>query len=1077
MLVSPLAKKYRVGWLEKTQKRVGITSAMIGHIKSIKMSGLSKHLSDTIAALRVQEIAASKPFRVMSAVTSSVAQVPLLLSPVLAFGMFQGITAATGQVLDPTRMFAALSLITLLAQPLFWVFEVVLDLSAAFGAFDRIQSFLVKSTRDEYRMIEVANTDTSTAVIGEEAGLIELQNFRLLASHSISSNTSHNLTAAIDVEDATFDCSPDRSILSNVTFTLSSGQFALVIGPVASGKTTLLKGLLGEVPHSKGKVYMVRGRLSWCEQTPWIMVSNLQFSHEEKSQAQHIQNQTIRDNILGYSHFDQDLYDQTVKACELEEDFRQLPQGDFTVVGSKGLALSGGQKQRVKDHLIPLFSCKALARAVYSRPQIALFDDIFSGLDNATSQRIFKNLFSSNIGLLRKWKTTILLATQSVDFLTSADHIIALGREGKIVEQGSFETLSTAGGYVQSLKENKSISVTDAGQDEISSESAAEPSVPKVEYKAKQIEAKDDKRRQTGDSTVYKYYFGSIGTLFIVTLLGLEIIWAFLQSFPTVWLEFWSDSNAQGHNRPGLYLGVYAVLQVVGIFWFALLIWFVLVTIAAKSGLSLHHRLLSAVISAPLSLFTTTDLGAITTRFSQDIGILDNNLPLALVITIASFFGVLARAGLLAASSYYVAISFPFLAALYYFLQRGYLRTSRQLRLLDLEEKAPVYTQFMETLSGISTIRAFGWQKQAILKNHQLVDRSQRPFYLLIMVQRWLVLVLDLITTALALLVVGFAVKLRGSVSVGLAGVSLVQLISMSETLNMLIQFWTSIETSIGAVARIKQFAEETPNESLWGENQEPPVDWPNRGHVVIRDLEASYGDNGDIKALDGVTLDLKPGEKVGVCGRTGSGKSSLLLSILRLLDPSSGTLSIDSIPLNTISREVIRSRLITVAQDQFVLPGTIRQNIDPSSSYPQGAIIEALQAVNLWNVIDARGGLDATFEEDMLSHGQKQLFFLARAVLKKDCGKVVLLDEASSSLDKETEQLVRTTINTHFKNHTVISIAHHLATILDFDRVVVMEKGRVVEVGSPRELLQSPGRSRFKALWEANSRGAIDGE
>ncbi|KAM0524595.1 hypothetical protein ACHAPE_000693 [Trichoderma viride] len=1024
MLVSPLAKKYRVGWLEKTQKRVGIISAMIGHIKSIKMSGLSKHLSDTIAALRVQEIAASKPFRVMSAVTSSVAQVPLLLSPVLAFAMFQGITAATGQVLDPTRMFAALSLITLLAQPLFWIFEVILDLSAAFGAFDRIQSFLVKSSRDEYRMMEVANTANSAAVIGEEAGLIELQTFRPLASHSISSNNSHKLTAAIDVEDATFDWSPDRSVLSNVTFTLTSGQFALLIGPVASGKTTLLKGLLGE-------------------------------------------NQTIRDNIMGYSHFDQDLYDQTVKACELEEDFRQLPQGDFTTVGSKGLALSGGQKQRV-----------ALARAVYSRPQIALFDDIFSGLDNATSQRIFKNLFSPNIGLLRKWKTTIFLATQSVDFLASADHIIALGHQGNITEQGSFERLLTTDGYVQSLMANKSIvSVTDAHQDEIISVSAAEASVPKVEYKAKQIEVKDDKRRQTGDSTVYKYYFGSIGTVFLVTLLVLEVVWAFLQSFPTVWLEFWSDSNAQGHNRSGLYLGVFAVLQVIGVFWFALLIWFVLVTIAAKSGLSLHHRLLSAVISAPLSLFTTTDLGAITTRFSQDIGILDNNLPLALVITIASFFGVLARAGLLAASSYYVAISFPFLAALYYLLQRGYLRTSRQLRLLDLEEKAPVYTQFMETLSGISTIRAFGWQQQAILKNHQLVDRSQRPFYLLIMVQRWLVLVLDLITTVLALLVVGFAVKLRGSVSVGLAGVSLVQLISMSETLNMLIQFWTSIETSIGAVARIKQFAEETPNESLAGEDQEPPADWPNRGHVVIRDLEASYGENGDIKALDGVTLDLRPGEKIGVCGRTGSGKSSLLLSILRLLDPTFGTLSIDSVPLNTISREVIRSRLITVAQDQFVLPGTIRQNIDPSSSYPQGAIIEALQAVNLWTVIDARGGLDATFEEDMLSHGQKQLFFLARAVLKKDCGKVVLLDEASSSLDKETEQMVRTTINTHFKNHTVISIAHHLATILDFDRVVIMDKGRVVEVGSPRELLQSPGRGRFKALWEANSRGAIDEE
>ncbi|GFP53312.1 ABC multidrug transporter B [Trichoderma asperellum] len=965
MLVSPLAKKYRVGWLERTQKRVGITSAMIGHIKSIKMSGLSQHLSDTIAALRVQEITASKPFRVVGAVTSSVAQVPLLLSPVLAFAMFQGITAATGRVLDATRMFAALSLITLLAQPLFWIFEVILDLSAAFGAFDRIQKFLVKSTRDEYRTMEVANTTDSTAVVSEEAGLMELQTLRPLNPHMSLSSTPSNFTTVIDVEDAVFDWSPDRPVLSNVSFSLSRGQLALLIGPVASGKTTLLKGILGEVPHSKGKVSLASSSLSWCEQTPWIM------------------NQTIRDNIMGYSHFDQDLYDQTVKACELEEDFRQLPQGDFSVV---------------------------------------------------------------------------------VDFLASADYIIALGREGKITEQGSFERLSVADGYVQALMASRSIvASTDASQDERISEIADEASVPKVEYKAKQVEVKDDKRRQTGDSTVYKYYFGSIGTVFIVTLFVLELIWAFLQSFP--------NSNAQGHNRSGLYLGVYAALQIIGVLWFALLIWFVLVAVAAKSGISLHHRLLSAVISAPLSLFTTTDLGAITTRFSQDIGILDNNLPLALVVTIASFFGVLARAGLLAASSYYVAISFPFLAALYYFLQRGYLRTSRQLRLLDLEEKAPVYTQFMETLSGISTIRAFGWQEQAILKNHQLVDRSQRPFYLLIMVQRWLVLVLDLTTTALALLVVGFAVKLRGSVSVGLAGVSLVQLISMSETLNMLIQFWTSIETSIGAVARIKQFAEETPNEILPGEDQEPPTDWPNRGHVVIRDLEASYGENGDIKALDGVTLDLKPGEKVGV------GKSSLLLSILRLLDPSSGTLTIDSISLNTISREIIRYRLITVTQDQFVLPGTIRQNIDPSSSYPESAIIEALQAVNLWTVIDARGGLDTTFEEDILSHGQKQLFFLARAVLKKDCGKVVLLDEASSSLDKETEQMVRTTINTHFKNHTVISIAHHLETILDFDRVVVMDKGRVVEIGSPRELLQSPGGGKFKALWEANNRGAVDEE
>lgn len=253
---------------------VGITSAMIGHIKSIKMSGLSKHLSNTIATLRVQEITASKPFRVVGAVTSSVAQVPLLLSPVLAFAMFQGITAATGEALDATRMFTALSLTTLLAQPLFWIFEVVLDMSAAFGAFDRIQQFLVKSTRDEYRTVEAGNAIDSTALTGEENGLIELQTLRPLTSHVSSPSIANSFVTAIDVEDATFAWLPDRQVLSNLSFSLNRGQFALLIGPVASGKTTLLKGLLGEVPHSKGKISLASSCLSWCEQTPWILVSD-----------------------------------------------------------------------------------------------------------------------------------------------------------------------------------------------------------------------------------------------------------------------------------------------------------------------------------------------------------------------------------------------------------------------------------------------------------------------------------------------------------------------------------------------------------------------------------------------------------------------------------------------------------------------------------------------------------------------------------------------------------------------------------------------------------------------------------
>jgi ABC-type multidrug transport system fused ATPase/permease subunit len=231
---------------------------------------------------------------------------------------------------------------------------------------------------------------------------------------------------------------------------------------------------------------------------------------------------------------------------------------------------------------------------------------------------------------------------------------------------------------------------------------------------------------------------------------------------------------------------------------------------------------------------------------------------------------VISQAGLLASSTGYLAISYPFLVVLFFYIQRGYLRTSRQLRLLDLEEKAPVYSQFLETLSGLITIRAFGWSTPALVHSQSLIDRSQRPFYLLLMVQQWLTLVLNLVTAGLAVLVVGLAVKFRDSVSAGLTAVSLVQLITLAETLKLLIQFWTSLETSLGAVARIKNFGEETPDERLPGETEQPPTNWPSRGQIEMKSVSVSYGDDLDTKALNNVDLEIKAGQKVGVVGRTG---------------------------------------------------------------------------------------------------------------------------------------------------------------------------------------------------------------
>ncbi|KAH7206333.1 P-loop containing nucleoside triphosphate hydrolase protein [Fusarium oxysporum] len=1034
VLVSPLARKYQMSWLDKTQKRVGITSAMIGHIKSIKCSGLAQNLSDTILNLRADEIKASRPFRIVSSVTSAIAQVPLLMSPVAAFALFQGVASNSGETLDATRLFSALSLIILLAQPLFFMFEVILDMSAALGAFERIQIFLTQeSQRDSRQQQSVVELNAP------DQGNRDSIELRMLREPSLTSAANSSMSdVVIQVSDANISWSEDRVILRNLSLAVGRNQLVLLLGPVASGKTTLLKALLGEVPNITGSIAIHSKGIAWCEQSPWLL------------------NRTIRENIIGYSHFDPVLYQAVVKACDVEKDFRQLTQGDSTVIGSKGLALSGGQKQRV-----------ALARAVYSKPRIALFDDVFSGLDGQTARTVFENLFGER-GLLRQWNTTTVLATQSVDFLSSADHIICLNKDGKISEQGTFSDLKDTDGYVHSLLRDR---VHGVEAPTLETDDIKEQASKLAQATPKQQANEEDTRRQRGDSTVYRYYFSSTGGLFMIVLLVLEIIWAFLESFPTIWLKFWTDDNANGNDQAGYYLGIYAALQVTAVIWFAVLIWFVIVLVAAKSGITLHKRLLSTVIRAPLSLFTTTDLGSITTRFSQDIGMVDKQLPLGLVVTLASFFGAIAKAGLLASSNPYIAATFPLLGAVYFYLQRGYLRTSRQLRLLDLEEKAPLYTQFLETLSGLATIRAFGWNDAVIQANHTLVDRSQRPFYLLMIVQRWLVLVLDLTTVALALLLVGLAVRLRGEVDVGLTGVSLVQLISLSETVNMLIQFWTSIETSIGAVARIKQFAEETSEENLPGETHQPPAQWPDKGAIQIHNLTASYGD-GDgevIKALDAVSLEIKGGEKVGICGRTGSGKSSIFLALLRLLDSTSGSIIIDGISLSSVPRETIRSRLITLTQDQFVLPGTVRHNVDPLGIYSDVEIKEALRLVELYDSIERHGGLDASFDQDTLSHGQKQLFFLARTVLRKNDGRIVLLDEATSSVDQKTEETIKAVIESEFKDHTVVFITHRLDTIIDFDRVIVMDKGCVVELGEPKSLLASD--AKFKALWATGHR------
>lgn len=414
-------------------------------------------------------------------------------------------------------------------------------------------------------------------------------------------------------------------------------------------------------------------------------------------------------------------------------------------------------------------------------------------------------------------------------------------------------------------------------------------------------------------------------------------------------------------------------------------------------------------------------------------------------------------------ASKWLAVSIPPLIAVLYAIQHFYLRTSRQLRFLDIEYKAPLYSQIMETLSGLATIRAFGRESEEIETNIKRLNDSQRPAYLLNSVQRWLVLAIDMVVAMISIILIVITVTLREQIGAGYMAIALVNIVAFGATMKALIQSWVTMEISIGAVARIKNFVADTKLEEDRDTPHSPPHGWPSKGHVEIQNLDASYNSSG--RVLKNISLTINAGEKVAIVGRTGSGKSSLILSLFRMMESTSGSIKIDNIDIHDISSDQVRAKLVGVPQESFVLQATVRRNVDPAEHSSDEDIIAALERVQLWPTIRDRGGLDALMDDKFLSHGQFQLLCLARAMVRP--GKVLVLDEATSTLDENTRRIIDEAISSWFSDRTVIAIVHKLDTVLEtYDRVAVLDEGYLVEYDAPRTLLQRQA-SHFKMLFE----------
>ncbi|KAF5590002.1 multidrug resistance [Fusarium subglutinans] len=1011
----------QAAWLEAIEKRISVTSQMLGSIKGVKMCGLTDVLSTRIHALRNDELRISGKFRRLLIWNMVLAYLAPIFAPILTFATYSLVAQSRGgdNNLDINRIFTSLSLFALLNEPISSFVTSLSSLMGSVGSFARIQAFLNTDVRVDSRIISYDDkSEGSSSPVSlrsekeKDSGLSEkepntIQRGPLLVD-SLDGNCIVVKTCAFGYD------STQKPILSDVTAHVPLGNLTLVVGLVGSGKSTLLRAFLGEVAVIAGSIQVMNSEIAYCDQTPWHM------------------NGTVRDSIIGFSHVDERWYQTVLHACSLTEDLAQLPKGDLSRIGSKGIVLSGGQSQRV-----------SLARAVYAQKKIVILDDVFSGLDMHTENAVFHSLLGTN-GLLRQSNTTVILATSRANRLSYADHIISLDGTGIGCVEGSFDKLTKADNYVSRLAV-ASANWTYCQATSVSS--SAEPSADTL-LDAEVLlseEAKDDAGRRTGDMAIYLYYIRAIG--WVPSLIFVFAICAFIvcQSFPTIWLNWWAVANAKDpFARLGYYLGIYAMLGGLAIIFLVLSTWQMIVTMVPLSGNSFHQSLLKTVLNAPMSFFATTDAGVTINRFSQDLQLVDMDLPLSALNTFATFVLCIAEMVLISVGSYYTAIAFPFLFVALWVVQHTYLRTSRQLRFMDLEAKSPLYALFTESVAGLATLRAFGWRDALEKKHHDLLDRSQRPFYLLYAAQRWLTLVLDLFVTVIAVLVVVLVTQLRGVLPTGLIGVALVNIIQFSQHLKLLMTFWTTLETHIGAISRIKSFTSDTASEHEPQETDQPPSIWPSKGQIVFDNVSAGY-----------------------------SGKSSMVSCLFRMVDLHHGKILVDGLDISTLPRQEVRTRLVGVPQDAFLIEGSsVRLNADPAQALSDAAIEDAMRAVELWDIVAEKGGLDAPIEALHLSHGQKQLFCIARALLRPS--PIVVLDEATSSVDSHVDELVQRVIRERFENRTVIAIVHKLQSALeDFDMIAVLDKGELLEFGPPRQLLdKGPANSAFAALYASLSTG-----
>ncbi|KAH3759788.1 multidrug resistance-associated protein 3 [Pelomyxa schiedti] len=806
--------------------------------------------------------------------------------------------------------------------------------------------------------------------------------------------------------------------LNNLNFAANPGQLVAVIGQTGCGKSTLLHAIMGEVKKTQGEV-VVHGKIAYAAQHAWV------------------QNLSFQDNVLFGKPLNKELYNQVIDSCELRRDMEVITGGANAEIGEQGCNLSGGQKHRL-----------SLARATYQECNVYLLDDTLSAVDSNVGESIFTNCIC---GLLRK-KTRIFV-TQQYQYLNRVDFIFVM-KQGTIVESGTFEQLEKT----ENSEFQKLYSVYEAT---INSSRSAQSAVKK--------EATDDSSEGNGGLIaseeadqghipfdVYKLYVKEAGVWMSILALSLFVMSSVVLFISAFVLSKWTsamDTPETEDLTSMQYLGLYFACCVAGVVFIALR-FLVLARATTTASVSIHNQTLRFVLHSPMSFFYTTPMGRLLNRFSEDLLTLDDKINFTLSLLLSLGITVVVYVlGVSCVNTYFFAFLFPFVY-LYVHSQEWFLVYARELFRLNVISRSALYATFGETLYGIKTIRCMKQCSRFIDNLFGRLNNQQKAYYAINVSNRWLGVRIELVACS-AVAVTFLLVALQKTLSPSMSAICIYMVFQQSTQLSNLVTNTTEFVLQMVSLQRLKEFLDLPQERALEDADapQVPPDSWPSEGHIDFIGYTLQYRPALP-PALADVSFKINAGEKIGVVGRTGAGKSSLVMALFRLEEATHGKIEIDGVDISTVALHRLRSKLCVIPQDPVLFSGTLRKNLDIRDEYSSEVLLEVLDSVNLKEMVDSKEeGLDCEVTEGgaNFSVGERQLICLARGLLSKT--KVLILDEATANVDLATEDKIHKAIFEKCHGSTVILIAHRTHTIVHCDRVLILDKGRVVGFGPASQL------------------------